>query len=142
MMMISEYMGRRIMRALCWLPTVSEPQELSLKLLEILRIIPLQYQKELLLLIPEIIVDSDHKLVVNELKSLITIQSELIPPILDTLCQLKISDEETVCLMWLYHSTSSLITWIDRNSRDCAVQIENCRRRAHSLYSEICIMFC
>ena len=96
-------LGRRILRSLCWLPAVAEPQQLSAKLLEILHILPLQFQQEVLELVPEMVSDVDHKLMAAELKSLMDIHADLLPSILATLSQLKMPDSTKVrTVVWVF----------------------------------------
>ncbi|CAG8459084.1 12988_t:CDS:10 [Ambispora leptoticha] len=77
---------RLIIHQLKWLGYIVEPDRLSSKILEIISITPISIQREIITNLPEIVDDdSQHKVIIDELKTLMEENYQLTVPILDAL---------------------------------------------------------
>ncbi|KAG0232814.1 Fanconi anemia group D2 protein [Actinomortierella wolfii] len=79
-----------ILNQLKWLENVVEPEQLSSKLLEVINMTPLSVQRDVIVFIPEIIPDSEHKAVVSGFLEIMESTSSLVVPILDALSNLNL----------------------------------------------------
>ncbi|KAG0270710.1 Fanconi anemia group D2 protein [Actinomortierella ambigua] len=79
-----------ILNQLKWLDNVVEPTQLSAKLLEVINLTSLSVQRDVIVFIPEIIPDSEHKTVVSGFLEIMESTSSLVVPILDALSNLNL----------------------------------------------------
>ncbi|CAG8433679.1 11261_t:CDS:10 [Ambispora gerdemannii] len=77
---------RLIIHQLKWLGYIVEPDRLSSKILEVISITPINIQREIIINLPEIVDDdSQHNVIIDELKTLMEENYQLTVPILDAL---------------------------------------------------------
>ncbi|CAG8437955.1 7516_t:CDS:10 [Diversispora eburnea] len=76
---------RLILQQLKWLDNIVNPTRITEKILEMIPITPLGIQREIITSLPDIINDSEQKIIVKELTELIEQNHRLIVPILDAL---------------------------------------------------------
>lgn len=87
--------GEQILDLLRCVQYIEKPAELTMKLLEALSVVKLNTQRALIRMIPELTTDSEHKIVVAELTSLLSANSDLISSIMIALANLQITDRRT-----------------------------------------------
>ncbi|KAJ3089632.1 Fanconi anemia group D2 protein [Quaeritorhiza haematococci] len=90
---MNENIPRLIMNQFRWMDYIVNPAQLTAKLIEAIQIAPTHIQMEIITTIPEIVDDSQHKVVVAELKDLMENSAELTIPILDSLSNLNLSTD-------------------------------------------------
>ncbi|ORX90317.1 hypothetical protein K493DRAFT_356944 [Basidiobolus meristosporus CBS 931.73] len=88
-----ESFPKSILHQLRWLDHIVEPERLTAKIMEIISITPIEIQRELIVNLPEIVNDSEHKVVVAELQTLMEENANLMAPILDALSNLNLQKE-------------------------------------------------
>ncbi|KAL1918025.1 uncharacterized protein VTP21DRAFT_3291 [Calcarisporiella thermophila] len=86
----SSSLHRMILQQFRWLDYVVEPRRLTEKLLEIIDCTPFAIQRDIIVNLPEILNDSEHKTVAHELKKIMEENQELLVPILDALGNLSL----------------------------------------------------
>ncbi|KAG0082666.1 Fanconi anemia group D2 protein, partial [Podila epicladia] len=79
-----------ILQQLKWLNNVNQPAQLTAKLLEVISISPVSIQRDIIVALPEIVPDSEHKTIVDGLVELMESSSELLVAILDALSNLNL----------------------------------------------------
>jgi len=89
----SDSFPRLLLNQLRWLNHVVKPAELASRLMEIIPISPLGLQKEIILAIPEIVGDAEHKIVVCSFVETLSTTVELFVPIMDTLSNLNLDEK-------------------------------------------------
>ena len=87
-----ESMPRLILSQFRWLDYLVDGENVAQKMMEILSICPMELQKEIITLIPEIVSDSSHELVVRTLEQTLQGKAQLIAPVLDALSNLNLDD--------------------------------------------------
>ena len=87
---------KAILQQLRWLDHILNPRLFCSKLMEILTALPEHTQRDLILAIPEILPDSEHKIIGAELVELIETKQELMASCLHSLSNLVISDDASV----------------------------------------------
>ncbi|KAK9719617.1 hypothetical protein K7432_004683 [Basidiobolus ranarum] len=88
-----ESFPKSILHQLRWLDHIVEPERLTAKMMEIISITPIEIQRELIVNLPEIVNDSEHKVVVVELQTLMEENADLMAPILDALSNLNLQKD-------------------------------------------------
>ncbi|KAJ1651993.1 hypothetical protein IWQ61_007567 [Dispira simplex] len=78
-----------VIRQLRWLDYVVDPESLANQLMEIITVLSVDAQKDVIGALPDVIVDSEHQYVAEELVKLLQSYSPLMIPILDTLSNLQ-----------------------------------------------------
>ncbi|KAH7286612.1 hypothetical protein KP509_32G015100 [Ceratopteris richardii] len=84
---------RLILSQLRWLDYLIDGENVTTKLMEVLSICPTSIQKEIICLIPEIVSDDVHELVVCTLEQMLQGESQLLAPILDAFSNLNLKEE-------------------------------------------------
>ncbi|KAG9294638.1 hypothetical protein G9A89_008117 [Geosiphon pyriformis] len=84
---------RLILQQLKWLEYVVEPDRLATKILEMVSITPLGIQREIITSLPEIVNDSEQKMIITELKDLMVQNHQLMVPILDALSNFSLEED-------------------------------------------------
>ncbi|KAF9409653.1 Fanconi anemia group D2 protein, partial [Podila epigama] len=82
-----------ILQQLKWLNNIAEPALLTAKLLEVISLSPVSIQRDIIVAVPEIVPDSEHKTIVDGLIELMESSTELIVPILDALSNLNLQSD-------------------------------------------------
>jgi Fanconi anemia group D2 protein len=90
---LMESMPRLILSQFRWLDYLVDGENVAQKMMEVLSICPIGLQKDIIALIPEIISDSSHELVVRTLEQTLQGNAQLIAPVLDALSNLNLEDE-------------------------------------------------
>ncbi|KAJ1963034.1 hypothetical protein IWQ62_003344 [Dispira parvispora] len=78
-----------VIRQLRWLDYVVDPESLANQLMEIVTVLSVDAQKDVIGALPDVIVDSEHQYIAEELVKLLQSYSPLMIPILDTLSNLQ-----------------------------------------------------
>ncbi|KAF9376855.1 Fanconi anemia group D2 protein, partial [Podila verticillata] len=79
-----------ILQQLKWLNNINKPAQLTAKLLEVISISPVSIQRDIIVALPEIVPDSEHKTIVDGLVELMESSTELLVAILDALSNLNL----------------------------------------------------
>ncbi|CAL8338893.1 unnamed protein product [Merluccius merluccius] len=82
---------RVIINQLKWLDRVVDSKDLAAKLMELVSVAPVEVQRDVITSLPEILDDSQHNDIANELKSLLQEKTQLTVAILDALSSLNLS---------------------------------------------------
>ncbi|CAL9703931.1 unnamed protein product [Knipowitschia caucasica] len=82
---------RMIINQLKWLDRVVDSKELASKLMELVSVAPVDVQRDIIVSLPEILEDSQHNDIAQELNSLLQEHTQLTVPILDALSSLNLS---------------------------------------------------
>ncbi|XP_023659923.1 Fanconi anemia group D2 protein isoform X2 [Paramormyrops kingsleyae] len=80
-----------VINQLKWLDRIVDCKDLAAKLLELVAVAPLELQRDIITSLPEILEDSQHGDIAQELKSLLQQNTKLTVPILDALSSLSLS---------------------------------------------------
>lgn len=83
--------ARMLLFQLRWLEWLVDPQRLTSKLREVLSVVELGLRREIIAVLPEIVVDAQHADLVELLESLATSDPLLVVPTLEALSQLQLS---------------------------------------------------
>ena len=89
----AKHIPKLIIRQLRWLPHIVKPQLLAERVCEIVQIVPFDIQVELIMAIPEIILDSEHQQISSLLIELMKNTPELTQTTLDTLGSLNMNED-------------------------------------------------
>uniref|UniRef100_A0A673AR16 FA complementation group D2 n=1 Tax=Sphaeramia orbicularis TaxID=375764 RepID=A0A673AR16_9TELE len=82
---------RIIINQLKWLDRIVDSKELATKLMELVSVAPVDVQRDIITSLPEILEDSQHNDIAQELNSLLQQNTQLTVPILDVLSSLNLS---------------------------------------------------
>ncbi|RVE73388.1 hypothetical protein OJAV_G00049030 [Oryzias javanicus] len=82
---------RMIINQLKWLDRIVDAKGLSVKLMELVSVAPVEVQRDIITSLPEILEDSQHNDVGKELNSLLQENTQLTVPVLDALSSLNLS---------------------------------------------------
>nr|XP_054605115.1 Fanconi anemia group D2 protein isoform X1 [Nothobranchius furzeri] len=80
-----------IINQLKWLDRVVDAKELSVKLMELVSVAPVEVQRDIITSLPEILEDSQHNDIARQLNALLQENTQLTVPILDSLSSLSLS---------------------------------------------------
>lgn len=83
---------QQILRQLRWLEAVFNESELAEKLMMVIHECPERLQKELISAVPEIVTDSTHQHVVEELDTIMVENTHMTVPVLDAMSNLTLSN--------------------------------------------------
>ncbi|GBG68605.1 hypothetical protein CBR_g3147 [Chara braunii] len=99
---------RLIINQFRWLDFIIDGPALTRKLLEIVPICPLLIKRDIIGILPEVIVDADHELVVRALEDLLDEDTRLVASVLDAFANLTLAEELT--LQVVFKAMNSLRT--------------------------------
>jgi len=90
-------LARQILTQLRWLDYLVEPAKTIGKLMELMSLAPVDVQREIILALPEIVGDAEHKAIVSSLMEAVQSNLSLIVPVTDTLMTMNL---DPTLLVW------------------------------------------
>uniref|UniRef100_A0A3B3Q1U1 FA complementation group D2 n=1 Tax=Paramormyrops kingsleyae TaxID=1676925 RepID=A0A3B3Q1U1_9TELE len=113
-----------VINQLKWLDRIVDCKDLAAKLLELVAVAPLELQRDIITSLPEILEDSQHGDIAQELKSLLQQNTKLTVPILDALSSLSLSPALPSSMPCLYCPCCKLFLRLskfppDNSKEDC-----------------------
>ncbi|KAJ3669971.1 hypothetical protein LUZ60_010295 [Juncus effusus] len=90
---LKDDIARLIINQFRWLDFLINPTQFSEKLMEVLSIAPCRLKREIVGLLPEIVGDESHSTIVPALEQLLSEDSDLVVPVLDSLSDLNLDEE-------------------------------------------------